>query len=212
MTTVIKSKELIKMKILVIYSNHHAGNFNADLLDGIREHFVKKGDEVAIRDLYQQNFDPVLRTRDFEMISAGETPEDILKEQSFVKWADVMLFIYPIWWGGMPAIMKGYIDKVFAWGFAYKSNGNGVYPLLTGKRAMIINTLGQSRAEYEKGMFQAMDRINNEGIFGFCGIELISQNYFASIHSITDQQKRENIKQAIESLESVRNPVMSKHT
>lgn len=175
------------MRILIIYSNHHGDNFNSGLLKRLISKITESGDELMVRDLYQMNFDPVLRTSDFEMISAGNPPEDIRKEQEFIKWADVLLFIYPIWWGGMPAIVKGYIDKVFSWGFAYKSNGNGPYPLLTDKKAILMNSFGQTRAEYEMGMFAAMNRVNSEGVFGFSGIEVMHQLYFPSIHSISEE-------------------------
>ncbi len=177
------------MRILIIYSNHHRDNFNSGLLERLITKITDKGHELVVRDLYQINFDPVLRTRDFEMISAGNPPEDIKKEQEFIRWADVLLFIYPIWWGGMPAIVKGYIDKIFSWGFAYKSNGNGPFPLLTDKKAILMNSFGQTRAEYEMGMFAAMNRVNSEGVFGFSGIEVIHQLYFPSIHSISEETR-----------------------
>lgn len=177
------------MRILILYSNHHRDNFNSGLLERLITKITDKGHELVVRDLYQMNFDPVLRTRDFEMISAGNPPEDIRKEQEFIRWADVLLFIYPIWWGGMPAIVKGYIDKIFSWGFAYKSNGNGPYPLLTDKKAILMNSFGQTRAEYEMGMFAAMNRVNSEGVFGFSGIEVIHQLYFPSIHSISEETR-----------------------
>ncbi len=193
------------MKVLVIYSNHHQNNFNHKLLDHLHQKITEEGHQVIVRDLYQLNFDPVLRTKDFEMISAGQTPQDIAQEQHYVKWADVLIFIYPVWWGGMPAIVKGYIDKVFSWGFAYKSNGNGVYPLLTGKQAVVMNTLGQSRTEYEKGMFQAMNLINIEGVFGFCGIDVVSQLYFSSIHTVSEQQKDQYLEQAVIAMKELAN-------
>jgi len=188
------------MKINIIYSNHHQGNFNEDLLEKIKKFLLSEGHEFVIRDLYKINFDPVLRTRDFELISSGQTPEDIALEQDFVRWADLMIFIYPVWWGGMPAIVKGYIDRVFSWGFAYKSNANGPYPLLTDKKAMIMSTMGQSREDYENGMFQSMNLINNEGIFGFCGIEVAGQHYFTSIHNITQDQKEEYLDQVVQAI------------
>jgi NAD(P)H dehydrogenase (quinone) len=155
------------MRILIIYSNHYGNNFNSRLLERLKSKITQIGDELEVRDLYQMNFDPVLRTKDFEMISAGNPPDDIRKEQELIKWADILLFIYPIWWGGMPAIVKGYIDRVFSWGFAYKSNGNGPVPLLTDKKAILMNSFGQSRAEYEMGMFAAMNRVNSEGVLDF---------------------------------------------
>ncbi|TVQ14917.1 MAG: flavodoxin family protein [Bacteroidetes bacterium] len=191
------------MKVLIIYSNHHEGNFNWQLLEKLKDSLLHNGHELVVRDLYQLDFDPVLRTKDFEMISSGNIPADIEKEQSFVSWADAMIFIYPVWWGGMPAIVKGYIDKVFSWGFAYKSNGKGVYPLLTGKNVIVMNSLGQSRSEYEKGMFQAMNLINVEGVFGFCGINVASQLYFSSIHNITEQEKEDYLNQALNAVKEL---------
>ena len=191
------------MKVLIIYSNHHEGNFNWQLLEKLKDSLLHNGHELVVRDLYQLDFDPVLRTKDFEMISSGNIPADIEKEQSFVSWADAMIFIYPVWWGGMPAIVKGYIDKVFSWGFAYKSNGKGVYPLLTGKNAIVMNSLGQSRSEYEKGMFQAMNLINVEGVFGFCGINVATQLYFSSIHNITEQEKEDYFTQALNAVKEL---------
>lgn len=179
------------MRFLIIYSNHHQGNFNEKLLQRVKNKIIHSGHELVIRDLYQIKFNPVLTTEDFEMISAGQTPDDIIKEQDFIKWADVMIFIYPVWWGSMPAITKGYIDRVFSWGFAYKTENKVIKPLLTDKKAIIMNTLGQSKQEYEKGMFAAMNLVNSEGIFGFCGVQIAEQIYFPSIHSV-DENDLEN--------------------
>jgi NAD(P)H dehydrogenase (quinone) len=184
------------MRILIIYSNHYGNNFNSRLLERLKSKITQIGDELEVRDLYQMNFDPVLRTKDFEMISAGNPPDDIRKEQELIKWADILLFIYPIWWGGMPAIVKGYIDRVFSWGFAYKSNGNGPVPLLTDKKAILMNSFGQSRAEYEMGMFAAMNRVNSEGVFGFSGVQVLQQLYFPSIQSASLELQEEYIKEA----------------
>jgi NAD(P)H dehydrogenase (quinone) len=186
------------MKINIIYSNHHGGNFNSQLLDTLKHWLLNKGHELVIRDLYQMNFNPVLTKHDFERMAAGNTPEDIAKEQDMVKWADVMIFMYPVWWGGMPAILKGYIDRIFTSGFAYHSNGSGTYPLLNDKKAIIMSTMGQARADYEKGMFAAMNLVNVEGIFRFCGVEVVDQLYFPSIHSVSESEKEAYLQQAIE--------------
>jgi NAD(P)H dehydrogenase (quinone) len=188
------------MKIAILYSNHHSGNFNERLLEKIKNQLLLDGHEFVIRDLYQMDFNPVLKTSDFESIQAGNPPEDIAREQRFVAWADVLLLVYPIWWGGMPGILKGYIDRVFSWGFAYKSNGNGVYPLLTGKKAIVMSTMGQARADYEKGMFQAMNLVNVEGVFGFCGVEVVDQLYFASIHNVTENDIQLYFEQATQAI------------
>ncbi|MFW5758094.1 MAG: NAD(P)H-dependent oxidoreductase [Bacteroidota bacterium] len=176
------------MRFLIVYTNHHTGNFNEKLLARVKNKIINSGHELVVRDLYQIKFNPVLTTTDFEMLSAGNTPEDISKEQDFIKWADVMIYIYPVWWGSMPAITKGYIDRVFSWGFAYKTENKVIKPLLTDKKAILMNTLGQSKQEYEKGMFAAMNLVNSEGIFGFCGVQIAEQVYFPSIHSVNEEQ------------------------
>ena len=195
------------MKFLLVYSNHHSENFNHYLLENVKNSLLRADHEFVVRDLYKLDFNPVLRTPDFEAIASGNTPQDIAMEQSFINWADVMVFIYPVWWGSMPAIMKGYIDRVFSWGFAYKSGENGVTPLLTGKKAVIMSTLGQSRAEYENGMHQSMLVVNELGVFGFCGIEVLSQLNFYSIHSLSADEKQKAMNDAGKVLLDIGNTV-----
>ena len=89
-----------------------------------------------------------------------------------IKWADLITFIYPIWWASMPAILKGYIDRVFANGFAYKYENNIPIGLLEGKKALIFNTTGSPSDAYsESGMQDAIKQMANDGILKFCGIE-----------------------------------------
>ncbi len=69
------------------------------------------GNEVRIRDLYGIGFYPVIKQSDYNMIARSEVPEDIRTEQEHILWADVITFIFPIYWAGLPAMLKGYIDK-----------------------------------------------------------------------------------------------------
>lgn len=191
------------MKIVIIYSNHQQGNFNEQLLERIKQTLLFESHEFVVRDLYAMNFNPVLKTRDFEQIITGQTPEDIMVEQNFIRWADLLLFVYPVWWGGMPAIVKGYIDRVFSSGFAYKATSGGVEALLKGKKALVLSSMGQARADYEKGMFKAMNTVNVEGIFGFCGIEVADEIYFSSIHNISPVEKEQYFQQGSNAIRSV---------
>lgn len=183
------------MKILIVYTNHHKENFNEKLLQRIKKKIVGNGHEIVVRDLYDIEFNPVLTSEDFQQISQKQTPPDILKEQEFITWSDLIVFIYPIWWGSMPAITKGYIDRVFSWGFAYRTENKKIVPMLVDKKVFIMNTLGQSKQEYEKGMFAAMNLVNTEGIFGFCGVKIAQQLYFPSIHSVDDDEIEKYLQQ-----------------
>jgi len=134
---------------------------------------------IGVRDLYKQNFNPVLTSDDLAKFRVGKTAEDILIEQSYIADSDYLHFVYPIWWSGMPAILKGYLDRVFAFGFAYINNGETVKGNLHGKKAVIYNTHGEPLSKLiESGVLDGMNTIVKKGIFDFCGIETIAHHYF----------------------------------
>ncbi|WP_211320009.1 NAD(P)H-dependent oxidoreductase [Dyadobacter jejuensis] len=99
--------------------------------------------------------------------------------QSFIAWADCLTFIYPIWWTGMPAIMKGYIDRVFSYGFAYSYQGGVQMGLLKGKKTIVVNTHGKSKKEYGAlGMDKALSLTSDTGVYSYCGLEMIQHFFF----------------------------------
>ncbi len=95
--------------------------------------------EIIVRDL---QFDPNLQ---FGYRKRTELESDLIDAQEKIKWADHLVWIYPVWWGSLPAILKGFIDRVFLPGFAFQKRKNSVWwdKLLTGKSARIISTLDQ---------------------------------------------------------------------
>ncbi|MGL4229256.1 MAG: NAD(P)H-dependent oxidoreductase, partial [Tannerellaceae bacterium] len=145
------------MKHLIVYAHPNPKSFCRAIVDKILDILEMNGDEVAVSNLYEIDFNPVLGHRDFEAIAQGTTLQDVEDEQRLVEWADQITFIYPIWWAGMPAILKGYIDRVFTYDFAYRMTEHGAEGLLTGKNVIIINTMGTPNEVYEKsGMIQAL--------------------------------------------------------
>jgi NAD(P)H dehydrogenase (quinone) len=177
------------MNHLIIYANYNDGSFNHALCNELILTYNKLGHTVNVRDLYAIEFNPVLTEKDLKAIQSNNIPPDILIEQEFVRNADIITFLYPIWWTGMPAILKGYIDRVFSYGFAYKAGEKGTMGLLGDKKAFIINTTGQPRSLYEKGMYQALNMTSDTGIFNFCNIEMIDHMYFSSINSVSDETR-----------------------
>jgi NAD(P)H dehydrogenase (quinone) len=178
------------LKHLVIYANHSHSSFNHAVLKELEEKISLEGGELIIRDLYEINFQPVLTSFELGELRSGNILQDVAVEQDFIRWADVIHFIYPIWWTGMPAILKGYIDRVYAYGFAYMSAKNGTIGLLKGKRVFVYNTLGQSKEEYEKEMFNALNLTSDTGIFNFCGMEVVDHLYFPSIMRVTGEVRK----------------------
>jgi NAD(P)H dehydrogenase (quinone) len=184
------------MNHLIIYANYNDGSFNHALCNQLIDTYSALGHQVAVRDLYALGFNPVLTEDDFRLLQSGQTPDDILVEQKHVQAADILTFLYPIWWTSMPAILKGYIDRVFAYGFAYKASEKGSVGLLANKKAFIINTTGQPKSLYEKGMYQALNMTTNTGIFEFCNIQVLEHLYFSSINSVSAETRAAYIEQA----------------
>ncbi|MDQ0593652.1 NAD(P)H dehydrogenase (quinone) [Chryseobacterium ginsenosidimutans] len=167
------------MKHLIIYAHPNEISLNHHLLQTVIDSLQAKNHEIQVRDLYQIHFDPVLSLEDMAGQRMGKVAADVKQEQDCIAWADHITFIYPIWWTGMPAIMKGYIDRVFSYGFAYRYDQGIQKGLLTGKQTTIINTHGKSYTEYESiGMNKALSLTSDKGIFSYCGLEIMHHFFF----------------------------------
>jgi NAD(P)H dehydrogenase (quinone) len=178
------------MKNLVIYAHPNTDSLNHFFKETILESLEKSGQEVVVRDLNKIGFNPVLSLEDMNGQRLGKVSDDVKKEQDYITWADQIIFIYPIWWTGMPAIMKGYIDRVFSYGFAYRYDEGVQKGLLTGKQTIIVNSHGKSNAEYEAtGMDKALALTSDTGIFNYCGLEIKQHFYFDK----ADRASTENI-------------------
>ena len=167
------------MKHLIIYAHPNPGSLNGQFKQIIADHLTNEGHEVVLRDLYHIGFNPVLSLEDVGGQMKGQVSEDVQREQAYIQWADSITFIHPIWWTGQPAIMKGYIDRVFSYGFAYRYDKGVQKGLLTGKEAVIINTHGKSEEEYRAiGMDKALALTSDNGIYAYCGLEIKEHFFF----------------------------------
>ncbi|OBR65047.1 NAD(P)H dehydrogenase [Paenibacillus oryzae] len=177
------------MNVLVVYAHPNEGSFNEAILKTAVSALESKGHEVVVRDLYKLGFNPVLSSEDLAALHGGNVPSDIAAEQEFIKKADLITFIYPIWWTGLPAIIKGYVDRAFSYGFAYQYNeSGGIDKLLGGKKGVIINTHGSPKEYYDGvGMTNSLKQTSSTGIYEFVGIEVAEQLIFGGINGYTDQ-------------------------
>ncbi|WP_432662170.1 NAD(P)H-dependent oxidoreductase [Wukongibacter baidiensis] len=184
------------MKHLIVYTHPNPNSFNKAIVDTIEGASNSKGHETKICDLYAEDFYPVLKPSDIEAFQSGNIPEDIKAQQDKIKWAEVITFVYPIWWAGMPAMLKGYIDKVFSYGFAYQYTEEGPMGLLKGKKVMVFNTTGTPNEVYsEMGMHAAIEQITDMGIFKFCNIEMISHTFFGAVPQVDDETRKGYLKE-----------------
>jgi NAD(P)H dehydrogenase (quinone) len=164
------------------------GSFNEAILKTAVSALESKGHEVVIRDLYKLGFNPILSSEDLAALHGGNVPSDIAAEQEFIKKADLITFIYPVWWTGLPAIIKGYVDRAFSYyGFAYQYNeSGGIDKLLSDKKGVIINTHGSPK-EYYDGLGMTNSLKQTSGIYEFVGIEVAEQLIFGGVNGYTDQ-------------------------
>lgn len=129
-------------KILIINGHPDNESFNFALAQAYKKGALSSGSEVKeiiIRDL---DFNPNLQ---YGYRKRTDLEPDLIDAQEKIRWANHLVWVYPVWWGSIPAIMKGFIDRVFLPGFAFQKRENSVWwdKLLTNKSARIISTLDQ---------------------------------------------------------------------
>jgi len=185
------------MKHLIIYAHPNDTSINHSLKETVVQTLSVAGHEVVVRDLYALNFNPVLSLEDMKGQRAGTVSEDVKTEQNYISWADAITFIHPIWWTGLPAIMKGYIDRVMSYNFAYSYDTGIQLGLLKDKQAYIINTHGKTHAEYKaNGLGPAIALMADIGMYTYCGFE-IKQHFFFDGADRADAEKIEHWQQEI---------------
>lgn len=180
---------------LIVYCNPNPKSLSAAYRDALMELTEMSANPVNVRDLYNVGFTPVLEMGDFDAVKHGQIPAEVKVEQDYVQWAHLITFVYPIWWAGMPALMKGYIDRVFTKGFAYTMDDEGhLKGLLEGKKVVILNNMGFPYTYYEKtGMLDSMKQTTDEGIFKFCGMEVVEHRFFGHLDAASKAEREGHV-------------------
>jgi NAD(P)H dehydrogenase (quinone) len=169
------------MKVLIVVAHPGPRSLNATLRDHAVKVLEREGHDVQLSDLYAMNWKAVADAGDFparsdaqpfnlmlasgEAYLAGTQAADIAAEQGKLLWADAVVFQFPIWWYGPPAILKGWIERVFAYRFAYGyKDGTNAYRfgegILARKRALVSVTAGGPDADYgPRGINGPLDQL-----------------------------------------------------
>ena len=189
------------MNILIVYAHPEPRSLNAALKDFAVRHLEGQGHHVQVSDLYAMKFKAVLDADDSVEHPAGERFDpsgasrrafaegtqaaDIVAEQAKLQWADAVILQFPLWWFGLPAILKGWVERVYAYGFAYGVGehsdrhwgdryGEG---RMAGKRAMLMVSMGGWASHYsERGINGPLDDILfpiQHGILFYPGFEVL---------------------------------------
>lgn len=176
---------------LIIFAHPNPDSFNGAILKTIEKKLEEKQYQYISKNLYQLNFNPILSINDFAKMAKSTVTDDVAIEHADIEWAKNIIFIYPIWWAGQPAMLKGWIDRVFSRGFAYAPQEDGtVKGLLADKTVMVFTTSGSSEEDMNKsGIYAAMEKIMLEGILGFCGINNILYKNLYEVTTTTDEDR-----------------------
>ncbi|WP_196892560.1 NAD(P)H-dependent oxidoreductase [Aureivirga marina] len=161
------------MNHLIIYTHFNSDSFSKAIVTEIEKILKERGEVFKTIDLYADKFNPVFDEKDLGYMYGGEeAPEDIKKYQDLVSWADELTFVYPLWWGQMPAMLKGFIDRVFSNGFAFTYDESGAEGLFKDKSAKAFINTGAPYDYYkELGMHKSIKQVTDEAIFDFCGMK-----------------------------------------
>jgi NAD(P)H dehydrogenase (quinone) len=181
------------MKVLVVYAHPNPQSFNHAILESFTKGLVEAGHTYEVVDLYAIKFNPCLSGEDFVVFMQGKVPDDVRAQQEKVSQADGLVFIHPVWWSGQPAILKGWVDRVFSMGFAYMHDEKTgqVNGLLKNQKALIINTSGANEAEAKtSGMADVLKKIEDDLMLKFTGIDNVQHVLFYNVIMTDDATRK----------------------
>lgn len=176
------------MNILVIIGHPDPESFCSALSRAYMDGAASQSAHVRTIDLSQISFDPNLK---YGYRKRTELEEVLKEAQDFISWANHLVIVYPTWWGTMPAILKGFFDRVFLPGFAfqYRKDSSLWDKLLTGKTAHLIVTM-DTPSWYNRLIYsQAGHRVMKRNILKFCGIKPVRVTEISPVNNSSEESR-----------------------
>jgi len=198
------------MKTLNVFAHPEKNSFNGALFQTAQDVFSANGHEVKVSDLYRMGFNPVSDRANFQSVKDpayfkqqveevyatvnDSFADDIEAELQKLEWCDLLILQFPLWWFSMPAILKGWVDRVFA---AERVYGRGKWydsGVFAGKKAMLSLTTGSGADSYDvDGLHGDIHRILypiNHGILRFVGFDVLPPFISWSPAHVSDEDRR----------------------
>lgn len=198
-------------KVLIIHAHPESQSFCSSLKNEAVTYYQSLGAEVKVSDLYAMRFNPVGSKHDFtelqnpdffkyqmEQVNAYQnnlfTPE-VKSEMDKLEWCDTLIFNFPLWWFGLPAILKGWVDRIFSMGFSYGA-GKGVYDNGTfkDKTAFLTLTTGGPEIAYgdtgKNGNLETILYPIQHGMLYFVGMKVLPPFICFSPARITEEERK----------------------
>ncbi|HDR0635569.1 NAD(P)H-dependent oxidoreductase [Pasteurella multocida] len=179
------------MHHLIIFAHPNSQtSFNRAILEATLQASQQLDVHTVVRDLYTLNFNPILSWEEMQAVYQEIIPAEVKFEHQLIEQANLITLVYPLWWMGFPAILKGYLDRVLSYGFAYKTENEQSVGLLGGKKMQHFITIGNNVEIYQNmGFAQSLKDCLVDGLFNYCGITDIQHELFGDIHLIDDHAR-----------------------
>lgn len=189
------------MRVLVVFNHPYEGSFCNALLNSVMNGLTSANHDIDLIHLDKDNFDPVMRAKDLQAFAlARAEPEkaqqrldpQVLQYKLRIEQADHIVFIFPVWWELMPALMKGFIDKVIFPGIAYqyKDTGLGMYSLLDNlKGVTMITTMNTPSFAYRLLFGNAIKKAMLLGTFWKIGVKNRKWINYAQVKPASDKKR-----------------------
>lgn len=175
-------------KILIIQGHPNKDSYNQALANAYKEGALSKNAEIKEIIISDLEFNPNLA---FGYQKRIDLEPDLLDALEKIRWAEHLVWVHPVWWGGLPALMKGFIDRLFLPSIAFQYRENSVWwdKLFTGKTAHIITTLDQPSWFYK--WFYGKPSVNQlkKCVLEFCGIKPVKVTYIGIIRGSQENQR-----------------------
>jgi putative NADPH-quinone reductase len=175
------------MKVLVVLGHQRPGSFCHAIAQAAMEELRAAGHEVIFHDLYAEGFDPILP--EAEIPKAAALDPVVQQHCREVAEAQGYVVIHPNWWAMPPAVLKGWIDRVFRQGVVYEFTAQGVAGFLKGRTAVVFTTSNTPREDELRLYGDPLENLWKTCIFGLCGLEDFTRRNFESIIMSTPEQR-----------------------
>ncbi|HEY8948712.1 MAG TPA: NAD(P)H-dependent oxidoreductase [Rhizomicrobium sp.] len=170
------------MKHTIVVAHPNPESFTCRMATAYGESVIGSGGSTIVRDLYRIRFDPCLSETEIPWAPHFEVPADVAEERRLLSDVSVFAFFYPLWLNAPPAILKGYMERVFGMGFAYKRGRGGNEPLLTGRKLISFSSSGAPMDWVSKtGAWQAMRTLFDTHFAAVCGLEVVDHIHFGAV-------------------------------
>lgn len=182
------------MNTTVVFAHPWENSLNKAILDRAVAALERRGDDVTVIDLYADGFDPVMSREDLALYGQGKSADPMVdKYNAILDKTEALVFLFPIWWYDMPAILRGFFDKVMLSGSAYTEDAAGMHPVRNVKHTLLFTT---SAAPTDALVQDFGDPVNGTIIRGtFNAIGFFNAQWYnlGGINTVTPQQVKRHL-------------------